>query len=159
MLNSLRKLLFNDEQNDQPKSFSDKSTDKEHKLEIATCALFIELAKADGDFSEQERDFIISMMKKCFNLDESEVNIIFELAEQKVDKSISIYEFTSELNNQFTQAEKESVIKNLWRLIYTDKKLNVYEDSLIKKIGLTMNLEHKQIIDLKLLVKKELNID
>jgi uncharacterized tellurite resistance protein B-like protein len=159
MLNSLRKLLFNGEQDDQQKSFSDKSKGKEHKLEIATCALFIELAKADGDFSEQERDFIISMMKKCFNLDESEVNIIFELAEQKVDKSISIYEFTSELNNQFTQAEKESVIKNLWRLIYTDKKLNAYEDSLIKKIGLTMNLEHKQIIDLKLLVKKELNID
>lgn len=159
MLNSLRKLLFNDEQDEQQKSYSDQSKRNEHNLEIATCALFIELAKADGDFSDEERDFIISLMKKCFNLSESEVSIIFELAEQKVDKSISTYEFTSELNNHFSQEEKVSVIKNLWRLIYTDKKLNAYEDSLIKKVGMTLNLEHKQIIDLKLLVKKELNID
>ncbi len=159
MLNSLRKLLFNEDKDENRNSSSDKSASKEHKLEIATCALFIELAKADGDFSAQERDFIIEMMRRCFNLDELEVKIIFEVAEQNVDKSISIYEFTSELNNHFNQTEKESIIKNLWRLIYTDKKLNAYEDSLIKKIGMTMNLEHKQIIDLKLSVKRELNID
>lgn len=159
MLSSLRKLLFFDESDAQRESFSDKSISKEHRLEIATCALFIELAKADGDFTEEERVFIISTMKKCFNLQDSEVKVIFEIAENKVDKSISIYEFTSELNNRLAQSEKESVVKNLWRLIYTDKRLNAYEDSLIKKIGLTMNLEHKQIIDLKLSVKRELNID
>lgn len=154
MLNSLKKLLFeNVEQTDNT------TNNKSHRLEVATCALFIELAKADGDFSEEEKDFIISKMKECFNLDDVEIKAILELAEQKVDKSVSIYEFTSELNNYFSQEEKESLIKNLWHLIYTDKKLNAYEDSLIKKIGLTMSLEHKTIIDLKLSVKKELNID
>ncbi len=154
MLNSLKKLLFeNVEQRDNT------TNNKSHRLEVATCALFIELAKADGDFSEEEKDFIISKMKECFNLDDIEVKAIIELAEQKVDKSVSIYEFTNELNDYFSQEEKESLIKNLWRLIYTDKKLNAYEDSLIKKIGLTMSLEHKTIIDLKLSVKKELNID
>lgn len=159
MINALKKLLFEDEENISQSASSEFKLDKEHKLEIATCALFIELAKADGEFSEGERDFIISTMKRCFNLAESEVNIIFEMAEQKVDKSISIYEFTSELNNHFSQEEKESVVRNLWRLIYTDKKLHAYEDNLIKKIGMTMNIEHKKIIDLKLSVKKELNID
>jgi uncharacterized tellurite resistance protein B-like protein len=155
MLNSLKKLLFeNAEQRDYP-----ANNNKSHRLEVATCAVFIELAKADGEFSEEEREFIISKMKKCFELDDAEVNTILQLAEQKVDKSVSIYEFTSELNNYLSQEEKESLIKNLWRLIYTDKKLNTYEDNLIKKIGLTMSLEHKTIIDLKLSVKKELNID
>ncbi len=159
MLNSLKKLLFSEEKEIENKSFSDKSTEKEHKLKIATCTLFIELAKADGEFSEEERNFIISMMKRCFNLNEEEVNLIFELAEQKVDKSISLYEFTSELNNHFSQDEKVTVVKNLWRLIYTDKKLNAYEDNIIKKIAMTISIEHKQIIDLKLAVKKESNID
>lgn len=155
MLNSLKKLLFENADN------KDYSLDnkKNHRLEVATCAVFIELAKADGEFSEEERDFIISKMKKCFDLDDEEVNAILELAEQKVDKSVSIYEFTSELNNYFSQEEKQSLIKNLWRLIFTDNKLNAYEDNLIKKIGLTMNIEHKTIIDLKISVKKELNID
>lgn len=155
MLNTLKKLLF--EENNQEENLV--NNEKSHRLEVATCAVFIELAKADGEFSDEEKNFIISKMKKCFNLSDNEVKIIFELAEQKVDKSISIYEFTSELNNHLNQSAKESIIKNLWRLIYTDQKLNAYEDSLIKKIALTMSIEHKQIIDLKLSVKKELNID
>jgi uncharacterized tellurite resistance protein B-like protein len=159
MLNSLKKFLFSDDVGFNQTASSIESDAKKHKLEIATCALFIELAKADGNFSNEERDFIISTMKKCFNLNESEVDLIFELANEKVDKSVSVYEFTEELNKHFTQEEKDSVIKNLWRLIYNDKKLNAYEDSLIKKIGFTLNLEHKRIIDLKLSVKKELNID
>lgn len=155
MLNSLKKLLF-EKNNQGENSLSENNT---HRLEVATCALFIELAKADGDFSVDEKNFIISKMKNCFNLNDIEVKTVFELAEQKVDNSISIYEFTSTLNNNLTQSDKESVVKNFWRLIFSDKKLNAYEDSLIKKIAFTLSLEHKQIIDLKLSVKRELNID
>ena len=51
------------------------------------------------------------------------------------------------------------LIKNLWRLIYTDARLDKYEDHLIKLIGGMLNLEHKQIIDAKMLVRYELGID
>lgn len=155
MLNTLKKLLFEEDNQEENLVNNDKS----HRLEVATCAVFIELAKADGEFSDEEKNFIISKMKQCFNLNDVEINAIFELAKQKVDKSISIYEFTSLLNNYLSQEEKESLVKNLWRLIYTDNKLHAYEDNLVKKIGLTMNIEHKIIIDKKMQVKKELNLD
>jgi len=48
------------------------------------------------------------------------------------------------------------LIKNLWRIIYEDGKLDSYEDRLIKIIGSTMNIEHKDIIAAKLFVKQEL---
>lgn len=159
MIEKLKKILFGEQENNISHPETQKDEDKKHKLEVATCALFIELAKADGNFTNEERDFIISTMKECFKLNESEVEAMIELAEQKVEKSISIYEFTTELNELLNQSEKESVIKNLWRLIFMDKKLNTYEDSLIKKIASTLNLEHKTIIELKLQVKKELNIE
>lgn len=155
MLTSLKKLFFEEK---SELGLVNNQLDN-HKIEIATCALFIELAKADGNFSDDEKLFIISLMKDCFNLNEQELNIIFEVAEQKADQSVSIYEFTSELNDHFNQSQKEAMVKNLWRLIYKDQKLNAYEDSLIKKIGLTLNLEHKRIIELKMAVKQELNID
>jgi len=50
------------------------------------------------------------------------------------------------------------LLKNRWRLIYTDEKLDKYEDRLIKIIGGMINIEHKQIINTKLLIRKELNL-
>jgi len=40
-------------------------------------------------------------------------------------------------------------------LIYTDRRLDRYEDQLVKKIGTMLHLEHKDVIAAKLIVKKE----
>lgn len=154
MLNSIKKILFDSQQD------TNLTTNPvyDRSLEIATCAVFIELAKADENFSNSEKDLLINSMKKCFNLNDDEVQTIFELAELKVENSVSIYEFTKELNQHFNDSQKEDLIKKMWKLIFVDNILNAYEDNLIKKIGQILNLEHKKIIELKLTVKKELNI-
>jgi len=76
--------------------------------------------------------------------------------EQKVNDSISVYEFSSIINESFTNQEKFELMKNLWRVIYEDGKLDSHEDQLIKIIGSTLNLEHKDIIGAKLFVKQEM---
>ena len=80
------------------------------------------------------------------------------LAEQGIKESVSLYEFTGVINNYFSQEQKFELIENLWRLIYKDEKLSAYEDHLIKRIGTTMNIEHKQIINAKLWVKQQLGL-
>jgi len=126
------------------------------KYQVATAALLVEIAKADGDFSDDERKRIIDLMKKDYDLDDECVNELLALSEQKVKDSVSIYEFSSVINESFTQQEKLDLIKNLWRIIYEDGKLNSHEDRLIKIIGSTMNLEHKDVIGAKLFVKQEM---
>lgn len=126
------------------------------KYQVATAALLVEIAKADGDFSEDERKRIINLMKKDFDLDDECVDELMELSEQKVRDSISVYEFTSVINETFSQTEKYELLKNLWRIIYEDGKLDSHEDRLIKIIGSTMNIEHKDIIAAKLFVKQEM---
>ena len=126
------------------------------KYQVATAALLVEIAKADGDFSVDERKRIINLMKKDFDLDDECVDELMELSEQKVRDSISVYEFTSVINETFSQSEKYELLKNLWRIIYEDGKLDSHEDRLIKIIGSTMNIEHKDIIAAKLFVKQEM---
>lgn len=126
------------------------------KYQVATAALLIEIAKADGDFSEEERNRILELMKKDFALDDDLVNDLLDLSEQKVNDSISVYEFSKIINESFTRLEKIELLKNLWRIVYVDGRLDSHEDQLIKIIGSTLNLEHKDIIGAKLFVKQEM---
>ncbi len=132
-----------------------QKTDEGKKLRIATCTLFIEMARADDDFTDEERDKIISIMKSTFDLDDECVHDLMDLAEQRLEIDDSIYDLTNLINKNFDNDQKFDLLKNLWRLIYLDKKLNMYEDHLIKKIGGLINMGHDDIIGAKLLVKEE----
>ncbi len=156
MLDYLRKMLSHEEETGPlEEQVTSESENVDKKLQVATAALFVEIATADGDFSEAERNRIIKTMKKEFNLNDECVKDLLELSEKKVKDSISVYEFSSVINEQFDKKSKIKLLKNLWRVIYTDGKLNQYEDRLIKIIGSTLNLDHKDIIGTKLFVKEE----
>lgn len=137
---------------------SNHKTERDKKIEIAACALFIEMAQVDGEFTDDERKFILSEMKKTFDLDEECANNLMDLAEKKVKESVSVYEFTTIINTTFSNDEKLDLIQRMWKLIYRDNKLSAYEDQLIKRIAGNLNIEHKDIINAKLLVKEQMGI-
>lgn len=158
MLNYLRKII-SPETDESPEGRTGNHDKKEsRKLEVATAALFVEMAKADGEFTEDEREKIIKVMKNTFELDDECVQDLIELSEEKIKESISLYEFTSIINENFSNEEKFTLMKNLWKLIYIDEKLNMYEDHLAKKIGGMLNLDRQKIIEAKLIVKEEKGI-
>jgi uncharacterized tellurite resistance protein B-like protein len=158
MFDYLRKIFVTPQVSDIKNIQEPDVTSEKRKVEIAACALFIEMAKADGEFSGEEKEFIISEMKNTFNLDKECVDELMVLAEEQIKESVSLYEFTGVINNTFSQKEKLELIESLWRLIYKDEKLNMYEDHLIKRIAATMNIEHKQIINAKLWVKEQMGL-
>ncbi|HKI78240.1 MAG TPA: TerB family tellurite resistance protein [Ignavibacteriaceae bacterium] len=133
-------------------------SDGNKRIQVATCALFIEIARADDEFTNKERDIILSVMKDSFDLDTEEVNELIINAEESVNKSVSVYEFTRLLDEYLEKEGKFELLKNLWRLIYSDNTLNKYEDNLIKRIGDMLKMEHKEVIDAKLQIKQEKNI-
>lgn len=160
MFDYLKKLLTN-ESNQESLQTNDvvERVDRNKQLQIATAALFIEMAKADGEFTEEERENVIQSLQKQFNIDAVYVNELMELSKLKLKDSVSLFEFSNVVNENFTNEDKNILLKNLWRLIYTDKKLDKYEDRLIKIIGGMMKMDHKQIINAKLLIRQELNLD
>jgi uncharacterized tellurite resistance protein B-like protein len=159
MLNYLKQIFKPIGEKENNQLLRTVNIDNEKKLQIATCALFVEMAKADNEFTEDERRKIIKVMKETFNLEKEYVDELIEFSEEKLKDSVSIFEFTTVINEQFSNDEKFNLLKNLWRLIYIDKTLHSHEDHLIKKIGVTLNMEHRDIIAAKLLVKGEKKID
>ncbi|MDP4173645.1 MAG: TerB family tellurite resistance protein [Bacteroidota bacterium] len=139
-------------------NFFSGNNSEEKKLQIATCALFIEIASADFNFSIDERNEILSVMKTTFDLSDEQSEELVRLAEEKVKNSVSIYEFTQLIDQNFSRDEKFEILKNLWRLVYLDNTLDQYEDHLMKRIGNNLKFEHREIMAAKLLVKEELKL-
>ncbi len=80
---------------------------------------------------------------------------LLQLAAESVNKSISLYEFTPVINSSFTSEEKFALLKDLWRLVYVDDRLDKYEEHLVKRIGNMIGVEYSDIVAAKLQVKEE----
>lgn len=150
MLNYLKELFMTTSEEELEKNT--------HKLEIAACALLMEIANADDEFTKDERIKIVELMKKTFNLSEEEVLNIISKSKEEIKKSISLYEFTDILNTNLNNDEKYSILKHLWRIAYSDGNLDAYENHYIKKISNNLHIYNQERIAAKLEVKEELGL-
>jgi len=132
---------------------------KNKKVQIATCSLFIHMAEADGHFDDAEFDMIIQIMTDIFRLNSKDIHTIIRESKHELKESISISEFSSVIRDTFTDDEKFELMLNLWRLIYVDKRLDMYEDNLIKKIAASIGVSHREMIGAKMLIREEMKID
>ncbi len=146
----LKKLLA---KNKQTEVIS--SADINIKIKIATCAILVEMANADDDFTEDERDHIIDLLKDRFNLNTDEARELIEIAEEEIKGSIDIYGFTNIIKKNFSLKNRMLVLEEIWRLVFSDGELSGREDSLIHKLSFLLGLTHKQLIDAKIKVQNK----
>ncbi len=135
---------------------SGETNDEPRSIEIATCALFLEIANSDDHFDEREKDKIISIMKNTFNLNDDELNDIMKVTREEVQKSVSIYEFTDIINKHYNYDEKLKIVENLWRIVLADNELHKYEDYMLRLISTNLHVSHHDFIAAKLKVKAEM---
>jgi len=126
--------------------------DETHDIRIATCAIFLEMANIDGEFSQPERDHIIQTMKSTYGLAHEDVLEILEASEKELEGSIDLWQFTNLINRNYSLEEKIQIIEMAWGLAYTDGLLDQHEDYMVHKLANLLRLSHKQLIDAKLKV-------
>ena len=148
----LFKRAFTGEQQQQQDTAGDRAATSEEDLRIATCALFLEIANIDDEFSEEERDSILGLIQSEYNLSEENALELARRAMSELEGSIDLWRFTNLINANFTDAEKLRVVELLWRVVYADGKLDKHEDYLIHKHGSLLRLTRKQLIAAKLKV-------
>ena len=136
----------------QGNAADEPGVDKSHDVRIATCALFLEMARIDGEFSDTERDHIIQTLKKDYELADDYIEELLEASKEELKGSIDLWRFTNLINQNYTLEEKIQVIEMTWRLAYADGNLDKHEDYLAHKLANLLRLNHKQLIEAKLRV-------
>ncbi len=130
-----------------------REEDSTERIQVATCALLLEVANSDDEFSDIERDSIIQTLKRDFNLSDEYAEELVELSDKKRKESIDLWQFTHLINEHYSLEEKIKIIEMVWKVIYADGKLDKHEDHLAHKLSGLLKLSHKQLIDAKLKVR------
>ena len=60
------------------------------------------------------------------------------------------------MNKGFSQEQKRKVIEHLWQVAYADGILDKYEEYMVRKIADLIYVSHKDFINAKLRVKKQI---
>lgn len=126
-----------------------------HNIEAATCAVLLEIAKIDEEFTNEEQKIINNILKKKFSLTDEEVEELVKLTSEELEQSSDLWHFTDTINKNFTKEQKTQLIEHIWQIIYSDKHLKGHEDYLVHKLQRLMWLDHKDLIDAKTKIKKE----
>lgn len=125
------------------------------RLRIATCALLLEAAHADSDFSDDERTLVARLIAERFHLDQADTAALLELADDQRRRAEDLYEFARLVNDDFPRARKLAVVELMWRVVYSDGVLEAREDALMHKVAHLLGVRHDELIALKLKVLAE----
>ncbi|MFN8574235.1 MAG: TerB family tellurite resistance protein [Gemmatimonadaceae bacterium] len=110
-------------------------------VQLAACALLLELAYADGEFSDVERQRIEDALGRHFGLNSSETQELLTLAGEERRRSIDHFQFTRVLNEQYDLGQKMVLAEVMWGVILADGHLADHEAYLVRKIANLLNLE------------------
>jgi len=123
-----------------------------HDIRVATCALFVEIARIDEKFTQEEMETLLSILKEKYGLSPAHADALIEEAEKELNKSVDLWQFARLINENYSNQEKIEIIETLWRIVYVDGKMDQYEHYLMNKLKNLLRLSHNQLIDAKLKV-------
>ena len=121
-----------------------------HSIELATAALLVEVMRIDAGTTAAERAAVQRAIREKFGLSEAETAALIALAEEEMRQATDYYQFTSLINQRFSQAQKERVLELMWRVAYADSVIDAHEQHLMRKIAALLHLPDSAYIAAKL---------
>jgi len=128
--------------------------DETERVQVATCALLLEIGHSDEEFSDAERDTILEIVQREFDLSKELAHELLDLSKKEREKSIDLWQFAKAIRQNYSVEDKTKVMETIWEVIYADGTLDPHEDYLVHKLSKLLGLSHKQLIDAKLRVSR-----
>ena len=130
---------------------------KEEEI-ISATAILLSVAKADEIIEKKELDTIQLILADFFAVDsKDEIDKLIDKALAELENSIDIFEFGKSLNSFWDYQDKIDFICCAFEVSYSDGELHYIEEHTIKTIATILNVNHKDLIDSKIEMKKYLS--
>jgi uncharacterized tellurite resistance protein B-like protein len=152
MMESIKQFFF---QHIASSEEADGSEPQPQDLRLAACALLLELAHADNEFSTSERAHLDGAVRREFGLDAEEAEELIRLAEEERRNSVDLWSFTNLIAEHFSLGQKMVLAEAMWGLVYADGELGSREDYLMRKISGLLRLEPGYLAEARKRMKRD----
>jgi len=119
------------------------------EVELIGSVLAYEIARSDGEISDDEAALLLGEIKKISEKVGKDEKDILKLIETYSNDSVSFYEFIEDINKHFTKEDKILLISFLWDVAYADSNLDVDEERLIRRIADLIRIKDMDVLKLK----------
>ena len=133
--------------------FKNNKKENNDKSLINIAALLIHTAKIDENYSIKEEEIINKALLKI-GAENDNIEKIIESANKIEANSNQILDFTKEVKNM-NNDYKIKIIEALWQIIYSDKKADVYEANLMRRLAGLLYIDDVVMGNIKDKIKKE----
>ena len=137
MLEHLKRLLAG---RPAPDPDARPSASAGHDLQVAACALLLELAHADDEFSGGERRHIEEALARHFGLGAEAAVELMTLAQDRRGEATDLHQFTSVISKQYDEGQRMVLAEVLWGIVYADGELSRHESYLMRKLANLLDL-------------------
>jgi uncharacterized tellurite resistance protein B-like protein len=121
----------------------------ESEVRLAACALLIEIAHADDDFTSDERQHLLSAIRRQYGLDEERAEELIRLAEEARADAVDLWQFTKLIKSTYSLGQKMVLLEVMWGLVYSDGELSSHEESLMRRVCHLLNVAPGYLSDVK----------
>ena len=133
--------------------FIKKNDNNKNNNLVYVAALLIHVAKIDENYSSEEEEIIKKTLLKI-GVEKEYLEKLMNEAKNIENDSIQILDFTKEVKNMDNE-NKIKIIETLWQIIYSDKKADLYETSLMRKLAGLLYIYSKTMGNIKDRIEKE----
>ena len=112
-----------------------------HDVRVAACALFVELACADGEFSAVEQARIMEILQRHFGVNEAEATRLLAEAAAANHDAVDHFVFTRQVVKDYDVAQRIVLAELMWRVALADGSLDGQESYLMRKLASLLQLE------------------
>jgi uncharacterized tellurite resistance protein B-like protein len=124
-------------------------------VERVSAMLLVEIARADHDINQQEREAISQALSATSSLGASELSELVDEAFDSVDNTLSLHAHVSLINESFNRQDKLALVEQMWRVAYADGNIDRYEEYTIRKLCDLLYVKHREYIQAKLKIAEE----
>ena len=125
---------------DAPPVFTAIEDELRHRLHIAACALLLELAHADDEFTDGERRHIHDVIRRSFGLQQDAATALLLLTERERARGAHLHEFTDLIASRLDVSQKARLVDLMWQLARSDGELLQHEAFLMIHVAQRLGL-------------------
>ena len=117
-----------------------------HQTQLAAACILLSVADADEVLEDKELEIISEILQEFFTINKNIATSLLDEATQTWQESTDLFQFGTQLNQNFSHDDKLDFIRCVFEVAYADGDLHYLEHHTVKKIANILQLHRNEII-------------